>query len=110
MSKVNQYLPRRNSDLSKNDAKTKYNASNPVIVDLEDDEGHRTGGTMVATNFMVQRAFVGGREVIQVTFVGSGNLTSFTVLYPLEFAKYLAPAFMGIAEGVEAVNETNLNW
>jgi hypothetical protein len=95
-----------NRDLSKG----KYNSSNPVIVNLVYDVKRQVRGTMVATKFSVERVCVEGREVIQVTFLGNDNLSSFTVLYPLKFAKYLAPAFMAITERAAVSNETNLNW
>ena len=103
-------LSSRDSSPSKKDAKGKYNSSNPVIVNLAYDETRQAGGTMIATKFTVDRGLVEGREVIQVTFLGNENLSSFTILYPLEFAMYLAPAFMAITEGRADSNETNLNW
>jgi hypothetical protein len=110
MLKVNQNLSSSDSSLPKKDTKGKYNSSNPVIVNLAYDEKRQAGGTMVATKFMLKRRLEEGQEVIQVTFSGNGNLSSFTILYPLKIAMYLAPAFMAITEGSATSNETNLNW
>jgi hypothetical protein len=110
MTKFNHDLSSSNSGFSIKDAIGKYNSSNPMIVNLTYDEERQADGTMVATQFMVKRGMIEGREVIQVTFLGNGNLNRFTVLYPLKMAMYLAPAFMAITEGIAASNETNLNW
>jgi hypothetical protein len=97
-----------NRDLSN---KGKYNSSNLVVVNLSYDAQWQAGRTMVATKPTVERKWVEGREVIQVTFLGNDNLSIFTTLYPLEFAKCLASALMVVTEGSAAVsNETNLNW
>jgi hypothetical protein len=110
MVKDNRDLSNRDSSLSKKGAKGKYNSSNPVIVNLVYDVKRQVRGTMVATKFTVERGWVERREVIQVTFLGNDNLSSFTTLYPLEIAKYLAPAFMVVTEGSATSNETKLNW
>jgi hypothetical protein len=110
MLKVNQDLSSSDSSLPKKDTKGKYNSSNPVIVNLAYDEKRQAGGTMVATKCMLKRRLEEGREVIQVTFSGKENLSSFTILYPLKIAMYLAPAFMAITEGSATSNEINLNW
>jgi len=111
MKKVNKDLSRKNSGPSKTDTEAKYNSANPVIINLVYDDMRQADGKMVATKFTVKRGLVEGREVIQVTFLGSENLCSFTILYPLEMAKHLASAFMVVTEGKAASsNETNLNW
>jgi hypothetical protein len=53
---------------------------------------------------------VDGWEAIEVTFGGTGNLKSFTVQYPLEFARYLAPALMNVIDGSALSGEINTNW
>jgi hypothetical protein len=109
MSKIKHNLSSSNSSHSIKEAVVKYNSSNPVIVNLAYEKERQTGGTMVGRKFMVKRGLVEGREVIKVTFLSSGNLASYKVLYPLEFAKYLAPAFTAVTEGIAASNETNLD-
>jgi hypothetical protein len=113
MAKINKDFSSRDSSLSKKDVEGKYNSSNPVLVNLEYDDKHQAGGTMIATKFTVDRKLVEGeeREIIQVTFFGKENLRRFTVIYPLEAVKYLAPALAVITEGKAAFsNETNLDW
>ncbi len=93
----------------------KYNEANPLEVKLTYRMDEQQGGwKMVAKKYTIERYLLNDgeseRDVIKVTFFGTGDLKVFTAIYPLEYAKILAACMNCIMDGAAYSGTGFLDW
>ena len=81
MSKANNALSKSESSVAKKNDAEKYNASNPVVVDVTHKGKRWEGRTLAPIRFTIERVSSKNSDRVEVTFFNDGDPEGFSVAY-----------------------------